>query len=62
MDEELEIAKGSPLKLLTEEDLVVHSVEILKIRIETLNQEVVRTKAAIKDKESASNAANSIFS
>lgn len=60
-EEELEIAKGSPLKLLTLEDLDVHSLNALKDRITVLKDEITRTEEAIKNKNNAQAAANNIF-
>lgn len=62
MDEELEIPKGTALKQLTEEDLDVHSIDALNNRVEILKSEIIRTKETIKNKKSASDAANNIFS
>jgi uncharacterized small protein (DUF1192 family) len=61
MDEELKIPKGTALKQLIEEDLEVHSIETLNNRLEILKSEIRRTQGAIKNKKSASDAANSIF-
>ncbi|MDG1709536.1 MAG: DUF1192 domain-containing protein [Emcibacteraceae bacterium] len=61
MDDELELPKGSLLKQLSGEDLSVHSVEVLHIRISVLNAEIGRTEAEISNKKSAHSDADSIF-
>lgn len=61
-DEELEIPKGSLLKLLSTEDLTIHSVEALTERVIHLKNEINRTEQEIKNKKSAHDVANSIFS
>jgi|RhiMetdeSRZDD1v2_1073273.scaffolds.fasta_scaffold40143_4 uncharacterized small protein (DUF1192 family) len=43
------------------EDLATLSVEELKRRIETLEQEISRYKAAIAEKQKSKDAANSVF-
>lgn len=60
-EEELDMAKGSPLKLLTLEDLEIHSVQALKDRATVLKDEVDRTLNAINNKNNAQVKANSIF-
>ncbi len=60
-EEELDIAKGSPLKTLTLEDLERHSLRSLKDRIIVLNDEIERTKLAISTKNNAQTEANNIF-
>ncbi len=60
-EEELAISKGSPLKLLSQEDLELDSVELLEQRILLLKKEIERSKDAISHKQSALNLANNIF-
>ena len=61
MDDELELPKGSLLKQLTDEDLTVHSVEVLLMRITVLEAEITRTQAEIGNKKSAHSDADNIF-
>jgi uncharacterized small protein (DUF1192 family) len=63
MSEDLEPrpARGAPLIALTREDLDGYSVEDLKHRIEGLETEIARSKAAIEGKSSQRNAADAMF-
>ncbi|MDO9078955.1 MAG: DUF1192 domain-containing protein [Brevundimonas sp.] len=54
-------ARGAPLIALTREDLDGYSVEDLKQRIEGLQAEIDRSKAAIEGKSSQRNAADAMF-
>ena len=54
-------ARGAPLRDLTREDLDGYSVEDLKERIQTLEAEIGRSKAAIEGKSSQRNAADALF-
>lgn len=54
-------ARGAPLIALTREDLDGYSVEDLKERIETLEAEIARSRAAIDGKSSQRNAADALF-
>lgn len=54
-------ARGAPLIALTREDLDGYSVEDLKQRIEGLEAEITRSKAAIEGKSSQRNAADAMF-
>ncbi|MBP8072611.1 MAG: DUF1192 domain-containing protein [Brevundimonas sp.] len=54
-------ARGAPLIALTREDLDGYSVEDLKQRIEGLQVEIDRSKAAIEGKSSQRNAADAMF-
>lgn len=61
MDDDFPLPKDSPLKLMIKEDLDVHSVELLKARLEALRAEIGRTDQAISDKGDAKQSAESIF-
>ena len=61
-DEELEVPIGSALKLLMQEDLVIHSIDALEGRIKILEEELVRARAEIERKQIAQEDANNIFS
>ncbi len=61
-DEELEIPIGSALKLLMQEDLVIHSVDALKDRIQILEAEIIRARTEVERKKKAQEDANDIFS
>ncbi|MDG1437599.1 MAG: DUF1192 family protein [Emcibacteraceae bacterium] len=61
MDDELELPKGSLLKQLNNEDIAVHSIEVLLMRITVLEAEIARTQAEIGNKKSAHSDADSIF-
>lgn len=54
-------ARGAPLIALTREDLDGYSVEDLKQRIEGLQGEIDRSRAAIEGKSSQRNAADAMF-
>lgn len=54
-------ARGAPLIALTREDLDGYSVEDLKQRIEGLEGEIARSRAAIEGKSSQRNAADAMF-
>jgi len=54
-------ARGSLLIALSREDLDNYSVEDLKERIEALEAEVARARAAIEGKSSQRNAADALF-
>ena len=54
-------ARGAPLIALTREDLDGYSVEDLKQRIEGLEAEIARSRAAIDGKSSQRNAADAMF-
>ena len=54
-------ARGAPLIALTREDLDGYSVEDLKQRIEGLQAEIDRSRAAIEGKSSQRNAADAMF-
>ena len=54
-------AGGAPLIALTREDLDSYSVEDLKQRIEGLEGEIARSRAAIEGKSSQRNAADAMF-
>lgn len=54
-------ARGASLVAVTREDLDTYSVEDLKERIETLEAEIARTRAAIDGKSSQRNAADALF-
>lgn len=53
--------RGASLIAVTREDLDLYSVEDLKTRIETLEAEIERCRAAIKGKSSQRNAADALF-
>ena len=61
-DEELEVPIGSALKLLMQEDLVIHSINALEDRIRILDDEIVRAREEIESKKRAQKDANNIFS
>ena len=54
-------ARGAPLIALSREDLDGYSVEDLKERIEGLETEIARSKAAIDGKSNQRNAADALF-
>ena len=54
-------ARGAPLIALSREDLDGYSVEDLKERIEGLETEIARAKAAIDGKSTQRNAADALF-
>ena len=54
-------ARGAQLIALTREDLDSYSVEDLKQRIEGLEGEIARSRAAIEGKSSQRNAADAMF-
>ena len=54
-------ARGAPLIALSREDLDGYSVEDLKQRIDGLQAEIDRSKAAIEGKSSQRNAADAMF-
>jgi uncharacterized small protein (DUF1192 family) len=54
-------ARGASLIAVTREDLDLYSVEDLKTRIETLEAEIQRCRAAIDGKSSQRNAADALF-
>jgi uncharacterized small protein (DUF1192 family) len=54
-------ARGAPLIALAREDLDGYSVEDLRERIEGLEAEIARSKAAIDGKSSQRNAADAMF-
>lgn len=60
-DDELDLPKNSPMAAMTGEDLTAHSVEILKIRLDAVKAEIIRTEQAISDKGDAKNSAESYF-
>lgn len=53
--------RGEPLRALSREDLDVYSIEDLEGRIAALDDEIVRTRAAIEAKRSKKNAADALF-
>ncbi|VAX03594.1 hypothetical protein MNBD_ALPHA03-1526 [hydrothermal vent metagenome] len=60
-DDELERLKDSPIAPLIKEDLAVHSVEMLNLRLRALKSEIRRTDKAIESKGDAKNSAESFF-
>ena len=60
MDTEEDRPRKRP-QIVIGEDLALLSVEELKRRIETLEQEIQRYRAAIAEKEKSKDAANSVF-
>jgi uncharacterized small protein (DUF1192 family) len=50
---DFDLPKNSPMMVMRAEDLSVHSVELLKIRLQVLKAEIDRTDQAIVDKEIA---------
>ncbi len=60
-DDDAPLLKDSPLAVMMKEDLSVHSVEVLKARLEALREEIVRIDQAIADKGDAKNSAESFF-
>ncbi|MBL4601344.1 MAG: DUF1192 family protein [Emcibacteraceae bacterium] len=60
-DEELDIPKGSILMQLMQEDLSVHSREVLKKRVEALKSEIERAKIEMTNKKTAHADADSLF-
>lgn len=60
-DDEDGLGKDSPLSLMVTEDLSVHSVAVLKIRLEVLKTEIKRIDQAIIDKGDARQSAESFF-
>lgn len=54
-------ARGASLIAVTREDLDTYSVEDLKTRIQTLEAEAERCRAAIDGKSSQRNAADALF-
>jgi uncharacterized small protein (DUF1192 family) len=54
-------ARGAPMIALTREELDGYSVEDLKERIEALEGEIARSRAAIEGKSSQRNAADALF-
>ena len=60
-DDEGTLAKNSPLVLMQSEELEVHSVAVLKNRLEALKAEISRTERAIADKGDAKQSAESFF-
>ncbi|MBJ7446082.1 MAG: DUF1192 domain-containing protein [Brevundimonas sp.] len=54
-------ARDASLIAVTREDLDLYSVEDLKTRIETLEAEIERCRAAIDGKSSQRNAADALF-
>ncbi len=61
LDDELERLKDSPIAPLMKEDLAVHSVEMLNLRLKALKSEIRRTDKAIECKGDAKNSAESLF-
>lgn len=61
-DEELGVLKRSLLKQLREEDLAVHSIDVLRDRVSILKAEIVRTEEMIRHKKTAHEDADSFFS
>ncbi len=53
--------RGEPLRVLSREDLDVYSVEDLQERIQALEDEIARARAAIDTKRSKKNAADALF-
>ncbi|MCF8473788.1 MAG: DUF1192 family protein [Emcibacter sp.] len=60
-DDESVFPKDTPLKLMMKEDLALHSVEALEIRLLALENEITRTKKAIAEKRDAKKSAESFF-
>ncbi len=60
-EDDLPLAKDSPLVMMMKEDLAVHSVEVLKARLESLRTEIDRTNQALADKGDAKQSAESFF-
>lgn len=61
LGDEFPLPKNSPLGLMLVEDLNVHSVEVLKARLDALRAEIDRTDQAISDKGDAKQSAESFF-
>ena len=53
--------QDDPITLLTQEDLSSQSIDELKERITTLEQEIARTDALIKSKDQSRDAAEAFF-
>ena len=60
-DNEPRPARGASLIAVTREDLDPYSVEDLKDRIDTLENEIARCRASIEGKSSQRNAADALF-
>lgn len=60
-DDEVALAIDAPLSLMGPEDLSVHSVAVLKIRLLALKAERKRTDQAIIDKGDARQSLESLF-
>jgi len=60
-DDELVMLKESFAASLMKEDLAVHSIEILNLRLEVLKAEIKRTNKAIVSKGDAKNSAENFF-
>lgn len=54
--------RGAALRDLTREDLSLYAVAELKERIETLEGEIARARAAMDGKQSTKSAADALFS
>ena len=55
-------ARGAALISVTREDLSLYGVQELKERIETLEGEIARVRAALDGKQSTKSAADALFS
>ncbi|MBL4800996.1 MAG: DUF1192 domain-containing protein [Emcibacter sp.] len=60
-DDEIFFPKNGPIAIMRMEDLSVHSVEILKKRLEVLKIEILRTEQAIIHKGDARESAENFF-
>lgn len=60
-DDDYILPKKSPVTEMMNEDLAVHSVELLKARLAALRSEIERTDQAILDKGLAAQSAENIF-
>lgn len=60
-DEDLDIPKRSLLKQLRDEDISVHSIDVLRDRVSILKAEIIRTEEMIRHKKTAHEAADSFF-
>ena len=60
-DDDFILPKKSPVVEMMNEELSVHSVELLQARLEALRSEIVRTDQAILDKGDAKKSAENFF-
>tara|TARA_R110002073_G_scaffold52578_16_gene136643 strand:- start:2374 stop:2637 length:264 start_codon:yes stop_codon:yes gene_type:complete len=61
LEEEMGLSKDAALAVLLREDLEVHSAEVLKMRINLLQDEIKRTEEAIALKSDAQKRAEDFF-